>query len=500
MPGYSLAPVPYAGRSGDSTIAEMMIRSGQQAAQAQREAGQRQGQMIAGIGSAISGGIQDWQQNRMAQAKLAQEQEDRRLRLQPILQQQADQKSLDNAMSTPGLDPDAIEASLPGHLRANFRKSWNDSETAKVELQKARLATKELEADYKGSLAAGLEPHLKDPDGGLGAAQMVFAKAKADGVVSPDELEQLTAAVQQNPAILGPMVQSLRNQSPKQQRFMAEQADRERQGKVADAQIANMTADNQRQGLMLNETVRHNRASEAAATVRAAGGESTLSGPALDNAANALATTGQLPPGMGRDRATMRAVQNRAAELFPNGIDYASNAAAFKANQASLGKLQTNRDQIHAFENTALKNIDLFLNTAGKIVDTGSPMANTLARQVSGKMLGSPDQAAYDAARRVALNEIAKITGGGGLSGVVSDSARHEIESFNPDNATLAQTVAVLRTLKQDMANRAGSLDDEIAGIKGRLRGGPADSGGRPGAGGEAPKKLSDAELAAKYF
>jgi len=125
------------------------------------------------------------------------------------------------------------------------------------------------------------------------------------------------------------------------------------------------------------------------------------------------------------------------------------------------------------------QNIDLFLDTAGKVVDTGSPLANTFIRAASGKLLGSPNQAQYDAARQVAVNEIAKITSNPNLSGTLSDSARHEVDAFNPANATLKQTVAVMRLLKTDMANRTKALDEQIATIKGRM-GGKTSSDGPP--------------------
>lgn len=198
---------------------------------------------------------------------------------------------------------------------------------------------------------------------------------------------------------------------------------------------------------------------------------------ARDMAANQFAMSGQLPPmGMGKAGAKVRTdIMNRAAELY-KGLDIASQKAAYEANKSSLVQLQKQRENIGAFENTAKKNIDLFLDTAGKVVDTGSPLANSLARNISGKMLGSPDQAAFDAARQVAVNEIAKVTSGGGLSSVLSDSARHEIAAFNPANATLAQTVAVMRLLKKDMENRTGSIDDQIKSIRERIATKPGET------------------------
>jgi hypothetical protein len=210
---------------------------------------------------------------------------------------------------------------------------------------------------------------------------------------------------------------------------------------------------------------------------------------ALDMAALSYRKTGTMPTlGMG-DKTNRQAIMNRAATLTPEditrieagGVDLAASRATYGADTASLKKLQGQRDAIGAFENTASKNIDLFLNTAGKVVDTGSPLANALVRGVSGKVLGSPDQAAYDAARQVAINEVAKITSNPNLSGTLSDSARKEVEAFNPSNATLKQAVAVMRTLKQDMANRRTSLDDAIAQIQGRIKGNSSSTPPPPG-------------------
>lgn len=196
-----------------------------------------------------------------------------------------------------------------------------------------------------------------------------------------------------------------------------------------------------------------------------------------DAAARNYAVTGQLPPmGMGKEAAaTKAAIVNRAAELYPD-LDLAANSADYRSNRGSLVKMQAQRDAIGAFEQTAGKNIDIFLKEAGKVIDTGSPMANTVARLVSGKMLGSADQAGYDAARQVAISEIAKITSNPNLSGSLSDSARHEVDAFNPREATLKQTVEVMRILKQDMGNRTIALDKQLADIRGRIKGGSGSS------------------------
>jgi len=157
----------------------------------------------------------------------------------------------------------------------------------------------------------------------------------------------------------------------------------------------------------------------------------------------------------------------RSSGLTPK--DMALAGAAFKGDSRSLSMFQTQRDNITSFEKTAQKNIDLFLNAASKIPDTGSPWLNLPLRALSEKVVGSTNMAAVNAARQVANNEIAKVTTGGGLGGVLSDSARHEVDRYNPETATFKQTVAIVNLLKQDMANRSKSMDDTIAEIKGRV-------------------------------
>ncbi len=213
------------------------------------------------------------------------------------------------------------------------------------------------------------------------------------------------------------------------------------------------------------ETARHNRAMEGQ-------GDAALS---LTPEAKALtahqyAMTGQLPPmGMGKEGAKVRtSIINEAAKIY-QGLDLPSQQAAFKANQASLTKLQGTADKVSAFENTAGKNLDQFLSLAEKIPDTGVPWVNTPIRAVNAKMVGDTNQAAFNAARDVALREIARVTSDPNLTGVLSDSARREVQSLSPENATFGQIKAVAKVLKQDMANVKAGLSDQITDVRQRI-------------------------------
>ncbi len=187
--------------------------------------------------------------------------------------------------------------------------------------------------------------------------------------------------------------------------------------------------------------------------------------------AQQLLATGQIPNvGMGASGSKLRTeIVNQAAAGQQSTPNLAASGATFKADAGSLASLQKNRDAVVSFENTANKNLDNFLNSAKGIVDSGSPWINAPLRTIDQKGLGSKDLAAFNAARQVAINEIAKVTSNPGLTGQLSDSARHEVEAFIPANATLAQIYSVANILKTDMKNRHDSLDAQIGEIKGRL-------------------------------
>jgi len=210
-----------------------------------------------------------------------------------------------------------------------------------------------------------------------------------------------------------------------------------------------------------------------------------LGGSAMDLAAQNYLQTGQMPQGM-RSPGMSSAIINRAGEMAkqnPELANLASNRAAYAANKTSLDSLQKNFDQVNAFENTAGKNLDQFLNTAKKVVDSGSPWVNTPLRLVAQQGLGSTDQAAFNAARQTALTEIAKVLSSSNASGVLSDSARGEVSQLIGPNASLKQIYSAANILKQDMQNRHDSYQQQISDIKGRF-----NFGGQ-GAGAPAPQQ-----------
>lgn len=218
----------------------------------------------------------------------------------------------------------------------------------------------------------------------------------------------------------------------------------------------------------------HNSEAAGKASSSAAGATSgPLTPDDYKRAGAEFAITGVMPAlGNGSGPVKQRMIHEKMEFARNSGLgprDMALAGAAFKGDSKSLAAFQTQRDQIVSAESTANKNLDLFISAASKIPDTGVPWANTPLRMLDQKIVGSENMAAVNAARAVATNEVAKVTAGGGLGGVLSDAAKQEVKEYNPANATFKQTLAVARILKKDMANRHSSMDVTLDAIRGRI-------------------------------
>lgn len=199
----------------------------------------------------------------------------------------------------------------------------------------------------------------------------------------------------------------------------------------------------------------------------------TLTPAAIDNAADIYNKTGNLPA-MGRGGDAMRgAILNKAAEkLKAAGKTAEANLVerqAFQADTSSLKNLTKLKDQVFSFEQTANKNLDIALNLSDRADRTGSPVINRWLQAGKKSIAGDPDVAAFDAAIRTAINEVAKVTSGASGGAITSDSARHEIESQLNSYQTVEQVKSVIGVLKQDMSNRRAGIDSQIYDIRGRL-------------------------------
>jgi hypothetical protein len=197
---------------------------------------------------------------------------------------------------------------------------------------------------------------------------------------------------------------------------------------------------------------------------------------ALDFAANNYRQTGQMPPGLSRSPGSTIAIIQRAAQLDQQagGQGIATNKSVLDANRKSLDNVQKQFDTVNAFENTAGKNIDMALQKAAAIPDLGSRFANTPIRMINEKMLGTREMAEFRAALTTAQTESAKVLNSANASGVLSDTARKELEDVTNGNLSLNAMKGQWGVIKQDMQNRHDSYQQQIGDIQKRLGGAPA--------------------------
>ncbi len=185
-------------------------------------------------------------------------------------------------------------------------------------------------------------------------------------------------------------------------------------------------------------------------------------------------STGDLT-GLGYGTTLRTQILNQAAaDAKAQGVSPAqviTNKYGNAADKASLANLQKQADQINAFEGTAQKNLQIFMDQLDKIeqTDTGIPIVNKVFRGAQKELFGSGDIASFETARTVAYTEIAKVLNNPGMSAQLSDSARGEAEALLQGNYTVDQLKQVAQILMTDMNNRRDSINSQIGDITSRV-------------------------------
>lgn len=243
------------------------------------------------------------------------------------------------------------------------------------------------------------------------------------------------------------------------------------QGQQTIAQGKNQTA--------LTVATGHDKAKVDAAHVTAGDAAGSIAPDIKRKEAQRYRTTGtvQTPKGLrgAAARAFVTDVMNMADEMDKEpgaapAKPLAAAAADYGADKASQAALQRQSDTTNALEDTASRNLDVFLGTAKTVTDTGSPLLNKGARWLD-ENSGDPNIAAFRAARQTAVGEIAKVLNASGSN--MTDSLRHEVSGLIGPDATGAQIVSAAQILKKDMANRRAANQGQIDAVKGRISGQP---------------------------
>lgn len=380
------------------------------------------------------------------------------------------------------LDPDAIEASLPGHLKLSFRKSWNDAEAAKTTLQKARTDAANAQDDYLGALAAGVKPFLASPDGGIGAATIALQHAKEAGF---DGADQLLAQIQQNPQALPTMVESLVAKSPTQQKSMREAADltlrqqqEQRVIKTAEQTAADRVADNTRADATATEAQRHNRAMEAR-PVAGAATSAALTDDGVEYAATQYRLTGKMPAlGNGAGDVKAKIISQSAAQAKALGQTPATSIqkqAAYAGDAKALAKMQAASSSAEAFETKAKAQTGIISELSNKVNRTQYPALNGWILAGKADLLGDKDTQLLFNAVSTFSSEYAKIMEGstGSASGS-SDGARAAAQRLISAKLNKGTMQGTLDLMQREMDLTLQGYDATIAHITEKMGGAPA--------------------------
>lgn len=405
-----------------------------------------------------------------------------------------------DAQGNMSFDPDKLQQSLmtgpAAYQTPEVMKNLTAFQKTKVDLQTSVVDLQQKQADMAGSAAAAIKAANYDP---------TLAHSLLDTLPQSPQLQQFRAAID-NPAQLKQWTDTIIANSPKQQELTNQRTVAGIRSNTAPMQEMNSwlaanpgktptdyqqhTADQQVQTHVAEET----NPDVVAAKINVAqhtptamimgnqlGGDQNSQ--ALDFAADNYRKTGQMPAGLMRSPGSTVAIIQRAAQLDQQegGSGIATNKTILASNQASLKKLQTNYDQVQAFEQTAIKNMNLLQQTAQKIPDLGTRFANIPARMISSTMIGTDNMAAFKTALYTAQTEAAKVLNSSNATGVLSDSSRHELQDIIDGNMPVSAMVKSLDTLRQDMNNRTQSYQAQIGDIQNRVRG--AGQGNQPAQG-----------------
>lgn len=200
-----------------------------------------------------------------------------------------------------------------------------------------------------------------------------------------------------------------------------------------------------------------------------------LSQDAVEMAADYVNQKGTLPPGLGFSNPRMRQqILDRAAQKAKEiGIGeggWAAREANFKANQAELTRIQTQRGPVLAFARTTERNLDIATDLSNRVDRTQIPVVNRWLVSGQQQWLGDPKTAAFAAATRTAINEYARVTTTTTGGGVTSDQARKEVEAMLSTAQTPEQFREVVNTLRLEMRNRIKGYEDQIRETQGRIK------------------------------
>ena len=147
--------------------------------------------------------------------------------------------------------------------------------------------------------------------------------------------------------------------------------------------------------------------------------------------------------------------------------DFIMARARARASLKSVDKMVPQLDSISAFENLAKANGQRALELFSSVDDTGIPIVEAVSRATK-RQLGNVDAAELQSVLTAFQTEAARILSNPTMAGVVTDTARHEVQEMASGRMSVAQAKRVINRLFTEMDLRKQFLSDQIGSASGR--------------------------------
>lgn len=161
--------------------------------------------------------------------------------------------------------------------------------------------------------------------------------------------------------------------------------------------------------------------------------------------------------GRGGMQAIMNEVPAMAAEEHMSPAEFVAKQADVAGLKKGLANMEASIGPVKAWEATAEQNLQMAIDQAAKIGDTGVPYFNRPVREVMAE-LGGEELAAFKAAVTVASTEVSRALNNPTGAGVISDTARKESQDILDQDYSLGMLQKAANILKTDMHNRIGNM------------------------------------------
>lgn len=161
---------------------------------------------------------------------------------------------------------------------------------------------------------------------------------------------------------------------------------------------------------------------------------------------------------------------NRLGEIVKaGGLDVGTRIAQAKAERESLTQLTQTHTAASAYGDNVERNLKILEPTLKHLPDTGLTPFNALLRPAA-SAIGNTNMSAFNTARQIVVPEFARILNSPTLKGVISDSARKEIQTIIDPNATVGQIKRSIQILRTDKNNRLAAYSDAIRQSQQRIK------------------------------